>query len=157
LAIALSFWAILECLPQEGEVGALARQEVARLGIDVRAKYNDIRKIVGSHLYSSKLDAEDLMQDVVLAILKKNGTPSAFDPKKSSFSHYVFLIASNVLRTALLKQRRWNRNQRVGARSTIVDDHDPIAAWIHVETSFRIDKTRPLDRANIRDGEGVLN
>jgi RNA polymerase sigma factor (sigma-70 family) len=157
LAHALALWAIIELLPQEGEVGLEARQEVKRLGIDVRAKYQDIKKITLKHFRGSGIDPEDLVQEVMVAILKRNTTKSAFDPSLSAFGHYVYMVAHNVLANALEKQRRYNREVMMVEPLEMVDDRDTIGAFEAVHDSPRISRNRPLDRSKVDTKNAVLN
>lgn len=70
------------------------------LGIDITARRKDIIQI--AHKYMSKkghpkeVPVEDILQEVFLAIALRNRTRSAHDPRKSSFSHYVWIISNNV-------------------------------------------------------------
>jgi DNA-directed RNA polymerase specialized sigma24 family protein len=66
------------------------------LGIDVVAKENDIKKIVHKFFSVKDVEMEELLQEVYLAIIHKNTTKSACDSRKSSFGHYVYMIANNV-------------------------------------------------------------
>lgn len=57
------------------------------------------------------MDEEDLLQEVFLGILarnQKNGT-GKFDPSRSSFSHYVHLVARSKTSQIGKKQTRWGR------------------------------------------------
>lgn len=64
--------------------------------INVAAKYQDIRRIVLKHFSVPSIHPDDLVQDVVLRILEQNALPCAWDPSRSSFSHYVYMVAGNV-------------------------------------------------------------
>jgi DNA-directed RNA polymerase specialized sigma24 family protein len=147
----------------QGDIGTLAKAEVKKLGIDVASKYVDIRKLVSKFFTASKIDPEDLLQEVLLAIVRRNGTPSAFNPAKSSFSHYVLLVAKNAISNYAEKRRRWDLDilgltYRVGsdaytdadpetsAVEELADHRDPIGAFEHVESSLRLVRTRPLNR-----------
>ena len=66
------------------------------LGIDIAAKAEDVRRIVlakfGHSATSRGIDPDDLVQTVLLAILRRNRMPCAYDPRRSSFGHYVFRV-----------------------------------------------------------------
>lgn len=150
--------ALVELLTDAGPVGVQARQEARKLGIDVAKKAGDIQRIALKFFRGTGLDPNDLVQDVLCAILRKNGTPSAFDPSKASFSKYVYLVSRNVVCNALAKQKRHGRIALLPeVPEDVMDAHDPIAAFEHVEASMRVSRTRPLDRTRLRDGEAVLN
>ena len=82
-----------------------------QLGVDVAAKRQDIIKIVHKYFRVDRVPMEELLQEVFLAIVHKNRTRSAHDPRKSSFGHYVYLVANNVCINLVHKQRRQDREQ----------------------------------------------
>ena len=77
-----------------------------QLGINVEEKIEDIKKIVYKYFKVPNVPMEELLQDVYVAILHKNNTKSAHDPSKSSFGHYVYMVASNVSTNLVNKNRR---------------------------------------------------
>jgi DNA-directed RNA polymerase specialized sigma24 family protein len=79
------------------------------LGVDVDAKMKDITKIVYKHFHIKDVGMDELLQEVRAAIIHKNHSPSAHNPKKSSFSHYVFMVARNVVRNLVQKKKRYDR------------------------------------------------
>lgn len=83
--------------------------KIASLGIDVVAKRKDIEKIVHKFFKVENVPMEELMQEVFVAIIHKNYTRSAHDPRKSSFGHYVYMVANNVCINLVHKKRRYDR------------------------------------------------
>ena len=81
------------------------------LGIDVGAHYRDIRKITIAHFGRAVhgLEGDEIVQLVVEAILRRNYLPSTFDPRKSSRSHYIFIVAQNAVRNAIATEKRARR------------------------------------------------
>lgn len=84
-------------------------------GIDLAKKANDIRRIVLKHFRVPGVHPDDLVQEVYLAILRGNALPSAFDPARSSFSHYVYIVARS---TAIALVGRESRQWRIKALAT---------------------------------------
>jgi hypothetical protein len=84
---------------------------VTPLGVDVVAKRQDIIKIVCKFFKVADVQREELLQEVYLAILHKNHGQSAHDPRKSSFGHYVYMIANNVCINLVHRRRRYE-NER---------------------------------------------
>jgi hypothetical protein len=76
------------------------------LGIDVILKKNDIIKIVYKHFKVHDYQMEELLQEIFLAIIYKNCSNSAHDPRKSSFGHYVYLISNNVCINIVNKRKK---------------------------------------------------
>jgi hypothetical protein len=81
------------------------------LGIDVEAKRKDIIKIVYKYFKVPEISMNELLQEVFLAILHKNYTRSAHNPKKSSFGHYVFMVANNVCINLVHKKKRFEKEK----------------------------------------------
>ncbi len=83
------------------------------LGVDVTARLRDIEKIVGAFFAESGipkgLPAEDIIQEILLTIVRRNHTSSAFDPRKSSFASYICLVARNVVGHISQKSRKLKR------------------------------------------------
>ncbi len=77
------------------------------LGIDVVAKRTDIVKIVHKYFRVSEVPMDELLQEVFLAIIHKNFGRSAHNPEKSSFGHYVYMVANNVCINLVHRKRRF--------------------------------------------------
>lgn len=81
------------------------------LGVDVLKKKIDIEKIVHKFFKVDGYSMEDLLQEVFTAIIHKNTTRSAHDPRKSSFGHYVYMVANNVCINLVSKKRRYDKEK----------------------------------------------
>jgi hypothetical protein len=81
------------------------------LGVDVAAKREDIIKIVYKFFKVPGISMEELLQEVFLAIIHKNHTHSAHDPRKSSFGHYVFMVARNVCINLVHRKKRFEKER----------------------------------------------
>lgn len=79
------------------------------IGVDVVQKKKDITKIVHKFFKVDGYDMDELIQEVITAIIHKNYTRSAHDPRKSSFGHYVYMVANNVCINIVHKKRRYDR------------------------------------------------
>lgn len=79
------------------------------LGIDVAAKRQDIIRIVGKFFSVKDVPMEELLQEVYVAIIHKNYTRSAHNPSKSSFGHYVYMVANNVCINLVHRKRRYDK------------------------------------------------
>lgn len=83
-------------------------------GVNVAVKYRDICRIVAAFWREPKtqtylrarshqghaarrIEMEDFCHDVILLILRHNGTPSSYDPSRGSLSKYVRLAAFSAL------------------------------------------------------------
>lgn len=93
--------------PRQSEPDEQGR--VAPVGVDVIVKRQDIIKIVHKFFRVEDVSMEELMQEVFLAIIHKNYTRSAHDPRKSSFGHYVYMVANNVCINLVHKKRRYDK------------------------------------------------
>jgi len=107
---------VVEASPVGKETGRLpwprkADDGVTHLGVDVIAKRQDIIKIVHKFFKVAEVPMEELLQEVYLAILHKNHGQSAHDPRKSSFGHYVYMIANNVCINLVHRRRRFENEK----------------------------------------------
>ncbi|MGK3961335.1 RNA polymerase sigma factor [Sorangium sp. So ce1667] len=78
------------------------------LGVDLRRLHADVRKIVLKHFKSALawVEADDLVQEVYLAIARKNTQNCAFDPRKASLGKYVWTVANSVVLNLGDKRKR---------------------------------------------------
>jgi len=113
--------------------------EKVALGIDIRKKKLDIEKIVYKFFKVDGYSMEDLLQEVYTAIIHKNTTRSVHDPRKSSFGHYVYMVANNVCINIVSKKKRYDKekdsifepNQETG--KTLEESYESISDG-HVES-----------------------
>lgn len=86
-------------------------EDGTELGVDVADKREDIVKIVYKFFKVPGISMEELLQEVFLAIIHKNHTRSAHDPRKSSFGHYVYMVARNVCINLVHRKKRFERER----------------------------------------------
>jgi DNA-directed RNA polymerase specialized sigma24 family protein len=80
-----------------------------QVGIDVNAKREDVKKLVYKYFKVDSISMDELLQEVYTAILYKNKTRSACDLRKSSFGHYVYMIADRVCINLINKKKRYDK------------------------------------------------
>ncbi len=103
---------VVDKRPVGKETGRLAWPRLAEdgrteLGIDVVAKRQDVIKIVHKYFKVQDVHMKELLQEVFLAIIHKNCGRSAHDPRKSSFGHYVYMVANNVCINLVHRKKRF--------------------------------------------------
>jgi hypothetical protein len=81
------------------------------LGVDVMAKRQDVVKITHKYFRVESVPMEELLQEIYVAIIHKNHTHSAHDPRKSSFGHYVYMVANNVCINLVHRKRRYDKEK----------------------------------------------
>jgi hypothetical protein len=65
------------------------------LGVDLSERSEEVRRIMRRHFRPPEgVDFEDYFQEVCSIIARRNHMPSAHDPRKSSFGHYVYMVAN---------------------------------------------------------------
>jgi RNA polymerase sigma factor (sigma-70 family) len=88
-----------------------------KLGIDVEAKYQDIKSIFYRHFapicFKNKVDAEEVLQEVYYGLEIRNRGTCPFDPAKSSMSTYIVLVARGVVFNYLKKTKKSRENEKV--------------------------------------------
>jgi len=71
---------------------------------------------------SAGYDPEDVLQEVFRGLLARNQGTCPFDPRKSSFGHYVYMVCSCVLSNYHRKQNRVRQFEQCGL-PTYQDGH----------------------------------
>lgn len=120
------------------------------LGIDVEAKMQDIIKIVYKFFKVPNVSMEELLQEVFLAIIHKNQTRSAHDPRKSSFGHYVYMVANNVCINLVHKNKRHEKERNSLDAPSGPTDERPLLETLVTEPE--VDDTR----SHIQNVENVM-
>lgn len=106
-----------------------------QLGVDVEEKREDIIRIVYKYFKVKTITMEELLQEVFLAILHKNHSRSAHDPRKSSFGHYVYMVANNVCINLAHKAKRYGReSDSLDAPCYNNEDNRPLIETIESDT-----------------------
>lgn len=88
------------------------------LGIDLRARGHEVRKILfagfGARIMRSGYDPEDVLQEIYRGILARNVGKCPFDPRKSSFGHYVHMVCECILNNYHRKESRRREVEQIG-------------------------------------------
>lgn len=85
-------------------------------GLDMGARYDDVRRLVCAHpafkrAVAEGYDADDLRQDVLLELVTLQRRPgSAYQPGRASFGKYVWMVTW----TAVAQVRRKRRHREEG-------------------------------------------
>lgn len=87
-------------------------------GIDLEARGHEVAKLLyaGFHswIYSAGYDFDDVLQEVYRKILVANQGRAPWDPRKSSFGHYVHLVCRSALSNFHRKQARISSKEQLG-------------------------------------------
>ena len=129
------------------------------VGVDLKLKRQDVIKIVHKFFKVEGVSMDDLLQEVYVAISHKNHTPSAHNPKKSSFGHYVFMIANNVCINLVHKNKRHDKERTSIDTPQGFDDSrtilDTISADVEPESISVLDRMAIFEvqmrRSGMRD------
>jgi len=88
------------------------------IGIDLVNRSHEVRKLLfkgfGRKIFSAGYDAEDVLQEVYRGLLARNKGKCPWDPSKSSFGHYVYMVCGCVLSNYHRKQRRIREFEQSG-------------------------------------------
>lgn len=111
--------------PEGRRVKSLGKDRPASLELDTRA--SQVIKIARSHglFYRCVLegwDEDDLIQELLLRIHERQAMRSKYDPTKSAWGTYVYLVTKTVLMNLIEVQRTRNRRE-------VLTDPDVISRW----------------------------
>jgi DNA-directed RNA polymerase specialized sigma24 family protein len=122
-----------------------------QLGVNVIKKEQDVIKLVHKFFKVDGVEMSELLQEVYTAIIHKNTTGSAHDPRKSSFGHYVFMVANNVCINLVHKKRRHDRERdSIDSPPAGSEDGRPI---IETYTADEMPQASGLDRIDEFESE----
>ena len=117
---------------KEPIVNTIPRIIKKKLGIDVEAKYQDIKSIFYRHFapicFKNKVDPEEVLQEVYYGLEIRNRGTCPFDPAKSSMSTYIVLVARGVVFNYLKKTKNSRENEK-----TAKDEDSKIFDFIPME------------------------
>lgn len=79
------------------------------LGVDLSARSGEVRALMMKSFRRPPpgMEFDDYLQEVLMTIARRNCMPSAHDPRRSSFSHYVHLVARGVGANIASAPRSW--------------------------------------------------
>lgn len=88
--------------------------------------YEEVKSLVLAALQKrpAKVDPLDVVQSVAITILRRNKLPSAYDPRKCSFGHYVWLVTQNVV-SHMLELESYQRATPSGSADELPETQDP--------------------------------
>lgn len=88
------------------------------LGIDLAVRGGEVRKLFyagfGNRVAGHGYDPEEVLQEVYRGLLARNKGICPWDIRKSSFGHYVFLVAEGILNNFHRKEARRRSIEQVG-------------------------------------------
>lgn len=119
---------------------------IVDVGVDVVAKRQDVVKIVHKFFHVEGVSMEELLQEVFVAIIHKNHTRSAHDPRKSSFGHYVYMVANNVCINLVHRNRRHSReSESIDSASSHDDSRTLLDRYEAPQTDRKDDLTEHME------------
>jgi hypothetical protein len=104
-----------------------------------------IRRVVLAKVPLRRLDPDDVIQQVLLTIHRRNALPSAYDPSLSGLAHYVYMVGENVV-GHMSDSPKWRREcLDSDDELEATDDRAPLDAHAEVdEAAVNVDASREL-------------
>lgn len=101
------------------ETKLVTSSEKMKLGIDLTNRSQEVAKLFyagfGQRVYSAGYEPEDVLQEVYKGILSRNDGKCPWDPRKSSFGHYVHMVCGCIVANYHRKMNRRRSLEQVGA------------------------------------------
>ena len=130
------------------------------LGIDLDKRSHEVRKLLfagfGRRMFLSGYDPEDVLQEVYKGLLVRNSGKCPFDPSKSSFGHYVHMVASCVLSNYHRKHHRIQQVEQVGLPSAEAEDTGHRHADVASNTTVPAPPTQCAEDALVHEAAADL-
>lgn len=87
-------------------------------GIDLQNRSDEVRKLFysgfGARCVASGYNPEDVLQEIYRGIIARNAGICPFDPKKSSFGHYVHMVCGCIVANYHRKMSKIRQREQVG-------------------------------------------
>lgn len=129
------------CRPEGGE-SAPTVIVPSRRGIDLENRGIEVRKILfarfGRKIVAMGYDPHDVLQEVYRKLLVANQGAHPYDPGKSSFGHYVYMVCDSALRNYRKKEERRRKKLKLGVAVFEDDKRVILDAGEAVESKHRI-------------------
>jgi len=88
------------------------------LGIDLVNRSHEVKKLLyagfGARMARKGYDPEEVLQEVYKGLLTRNMGTCQFDPSKSSFGHYVYMVCGCILNNYQRKEDRRRSHEQTG-------------------------------------------
>lgn len=89
------------------------------LGIDLVNRSHEVAKLFyagyGQRVYAAGYDPEDVLQEVYKGLLSRNKGTCPWDPRKSSFGHYVHMVCGCIVANYHRRMTRRRAVEQIGA------------------------------------------
>ena len=107
--------------PAQSILDSLPELLSTSVGIDLAGRGHEVRKLLfagfGRRIFAASYDPDDVLQEVYRGLLARNRGKCPWDPAKSSFGHYVYMVCGCVLSNYHRKQRRMRQFEQLGMPS----------------------------------------
>lgn len=117
-------------------------------GIDLEERGIEVRKILfarfGRKIVAMGYDPHDVLQEVFKKLLTANQGKHPYDPEKSSFGHYVYMVCDSALRNYRKKEERRSKKLKLGVAVFEDDRRVVLDAGEAVESKHRIQASGDL-------------
>lgn len=115
----------------DSSLTVLVEEPEIKLGIDLENRSIEVRKLFyagfSRKMLAKGYDPEDVLQDVYVALAVRNRGKCPFDPRKSSFSHYVYMVCGCVCSNYHRRYGRLTRNEQFGVPVVGEDEYSDVA------------------------------
>ncbi len=110
--------AVATARPRQVKAQLAVAADAPTLGINLFTRSHEVRKILfkgfTSLITRHNLDPDDMFQEISKGIIARNRGKCPFDPRKSSFGHYVHMVCACILSNAIRKKKRIEEHEQVG-------------------------------------------
>lgn len=112
-----------------------------RRGIDLEGRYREVAKLLyagfGAQIHANGYDFEDVLQEVYRKLVVSNQGKNPWDPAKSSFGHFVYMVCRSALFNLYRKDKKRKEHERLGGYRAVDGQ------WLAVDVADRADLADP--------------
>jgi RNA polymerase sigma factor (sigma-70 family) len=122
---------------------------IVRRGIDLDGRYREVAKLLykgfGAQIYANGYDFEDVLQEVYRKLVVSNQGRNPWDPTKSSFGHFVYMVCRSALYNLYRKDKKRKEHERLGGYKA------QDGQWLAVDAADRADLADPTAEQESED------
>jgi hypothetical protein len=126
-------------------------------GIDLENRSHEVRKLFyagfGARCIASGYSPEDVLQEIYKGLIARNNGICPFDPRKSSFGHYVHMVCGCIMANYHRKMKKRMEREQVGIYNWDSDEYglQDVSAY-----AVEVDETTPEEECLKNEAQDSL-
>ena len=90
-------------------------EQAATRGVDLENRAGEVRKLIykkfGKYILSLGFEFDDVMQEIYVGIIGRNGGINPWDSTISKFGYYIYLVGASIISNYRLKHSKYKKSE----------------------------------------------